>query len=189
MFSAAAAMEQEAELSRICRWEAVACAAGFVDPPPLFLNTHPAELADLADLYRSLVELRTKYPDKPLVLEIHEAAVTSPRVVRELRARLDDLDMRLAYDDFGAGQARLLELAEVSPDYLKFDMDLTRGISVSTFAKQHILGSLVQIARDLGIATVAEGVETAEEQEACLQLGFELGQGFYFGKPAPRLSK
>jgi EAL domain-containing protein (putative c-di-GMP-specific phosphodiesterase class I) len=179
MFSAAAALEQEAALSRVCRWEAVACAAGFVDPPPLFLNTHPAELADLAGLHRSLVELRSKYAQKPLVLEIHEAAVTSPRVVREVRARLDELDIRLA---------RLLELAEVPPDYLKFDMDLTRGISVSTFAKQHILGSLVQIARDLGVATVAEGVETADEQEACLQLGFEYGQGFYFGKPAARLS-
>ncbi len=189
MFSAAAAMEQEVALSRLCRWEAVACAAGFVDPPPLFLNTHPSELADLGGLQRSLVELRAKYPGKPLVLEIHEAAVTSPRIVREVRAGLNDLDIRLAYDDFGAGQARLLELAEVPPDYLKFDMDLTRGISVSTFAKQHILGSLVQIARDLGVATVAEGVETAEEREACLQLGFELGQGFYFGKPSPRLCK
>jgi EAL domain-containing protein (putative c-di-GMP-specific phosphodiesterase class I) len=102
---------------------------------------------------------------------------------------LEALDIRLAYDDFGAGQARLLELAEVPPDYLKFDMDLTRGIAVSTFAKQHMLGSLAQVANDLGVATVVEGVETAEERDACLQLGFELGQGFLFGRPSPGLGR
>lgn len=113
--------------------------------------------------------------------------MTNPWVIRELRATLRDLDMRLAYDDFGAGQARLLELMEVPPDYLKFDMSLTRGIAIAPFARQHILASLVRNTRDLGIVTLAEGIETEEEHEACRELGFELGQGFYYGRPRPNL--
>ena len=69
--------------------------------------------------------------------------------------------MGIAYDDFGAGQARLLELAEVPPHYLKFDMSFVRGIDTAPASRQRLLTSLVSVARDLLVYTVAEGVETA----------------------------
>ena len=59
-----------------------------------------------------------------MVLEIHEASVTSSEMILKLREDLRALDMGLAFDDFGAGQARLVELGEVRPDCLKFDMKL-----------------------------------------------------------------
>ena len=93
----------------------------------LFVNMHPAEIAG-TQLIHSLRELRDQYPTVSVVLEVHESAVTDPRQMRELRANLISLDMGLAYDDFGAGQARLNELAEVPPDYIKFDVSLIRQI-------------------------------------------------------------
>jgi EAL domain-containing protein (putative c-di-GMP-specific phosphodiesterase class I) len=104
--------------------------------------------------------------------------------MRSLQAALQELNIGLAYDDFGAGQARLVELAEVPPDYLKFDICLIRDIHRATADRQRMLKSLVDMVTDLGIAALAEGVETADEHEACQQLGFSLGQGFYYGKPA-----
>jgi EAL domain-containing protein (putative c-di-GMP-specific phosphodiesterase class I) len=89
----------------------------------------------------------------------------------------------IAYDDFGAGQARLLELAEVPPHYLKFDMSFVRGIDAAPATRQRLLSSLVTVARDLLVYTVAEGVETAEEADACMRVGFTHAQGFYFGRP------
>ena len=90
----------------------------------------------------------------------------------------------LAYDDFGAGQSRLNELVQSPPDYLKFDMSLIHDIDAATLQRQQMVASLVQMVRDLGIISLAEGVETPAEAATCLQMGFELGQGFFFGKPA-----
>src|SRR5256885_16736849 len=105
--------------------------------------------------------------------------------MRELRAVLYALEMRLAYDDFGAGQARFVELVEVPPDFLKFDMKLVQGLHTASLARQQLVGSLVQMASDLGILPLAEGIESEEDGIACRELGFVLGQGYYYGRPAP----
>lgn len=96
-----------------------------------------------------------------------------------------DLGMELSYDDFGAGQGRLLELVEVPPHVLKFDMQLSRNIDTASRNRQELLRSLVRIAQDTGTTVLAESVETEAELETCIQIGFELGQGFLYGRPAP----
>ena len=72
-------------------------------------------------------------------MEIHEAAITSASFLAKLRDQLRDLDIGLAYDDFGAGQARLLEMADAPPDVIKFDIHMIRGLceaeSVTTFVE------------------------------------------------------
>lgn len=93
--------------------------------------------------------------------------------------------MSLAFDDFGAGQARLTELVEVHPEYLKFDMSLIRSIDQAPKDKVQMVRSLVHMAADLGIIPLAEGVETQGERDACVDIGFQLGQGYLFGKPVP----
>jgi EAL domain-containing protein (putative c-di-GMP-specific phosphodiesterase class I) len=185
MFSAAQVLELEGELSRMCRTEGLVAAGQLHSPRILFLNTHPCELADLAKLGSSLTELRTMYPAQPIALEVHEAAITDDKAMRELSAVLAGLEMLLAYDDFGAGQARFVELVEVPPHYLKFDMKLIQGIHAASAARQQMLATLVHMARDLGIRALAEGVECQAESDTCHQMGFELGQGFHFGRPAP----
>jgi EAL domain-containing protein (putative c-di-GMP-specific phosphodiesterase class I) len=185
MFTAASTLALEAELSRLCRSEAVAASGALGGSPMLFLNTHPTELIDAATLTRSLRELREQFPATPITLEVHEAAATQADTIRELRDVLSTLTMSLAYDDFGAGQARLVELVEAPPDYLKFDMSLVRGIATASIARQQMLMALVGMARDLGIRTLAEGVESEADSRTCQELGFELGQGYHYGRPAP----
>lgn len=184
MFTAAAMLNMEAELSRLLRFEGTCKSERLPGDPILFVNTHPAELFDPGRLEASLRDLREAAPERQIVLEIHEAAVTKLEQMRTLQAALKNLDIGLAYDDFGAGQARLVELAEVPPDYLKFDICLIRDIHRATADRQKMLNSLVSMVTDLGIAALAEGVEIAGEHEACQQLGFTFGQGFYYGKPA-----
>ena len=182
LFEAAAMVQQEVELSRLFRDEGLRMGLTIANQPELFLNTHPAEMSD-NQLVQSLAELREKHPQVPLTLEVHEATVTNPDSMRELYRQLKDLNIKLAYDDFGAGQARLLELVDVPPDYLKFDRKLIQDIHTSSAQRQQLLAALVRMVRDLGIAPLAEGVELADEAEVCRQIGFTLAQGYLYGRP------
>jgi EAL domain-containing protein (putative c-di-GMP-specific phosphodiesterase class I) len=184
MFTAASQLNVEVELSRMLRWEGLQVATRYPNKPRIFVNTHPCEMDD-PGLLSSMRALREFSEDMPIVLEIHEKAVTDPTRMQELHLALVDLNIGLAYDDFGAGQTRLVELVEVRPDYLKFDMQLVQKIDKASPERQKMLEALVQMTRDLGIITLAEGVETEGEHLVCQQLGFEMGQGFYYGKPAP----
>jgi EAL domain-containing protein (putative c-di-GMP-specific phosphodiesterase class I) len=91
--------------------------------------------------------------------------------------------MLLVYDDFGAGQARLIELAEVPPDYLKFDRSLIQQIHQAPAARHQLLEGLVKMALELGIRLIAEGLENPAEVDICRTLGFDYGQGFLFAVP------
>jgi EAL domain-containing protein (putative c-di-GMP-specific phosphodiesterase class I) len=183
MFAAAKVLDLEGELSRILRDEGIR--SGSILPPDhvLFVNTHPAEIDDLELLIFSLSELRNLEPNRQLVLEIHEGAVTCREQMRTLRTALSEIRVGLAYDDFGAGQARLVELVDVPPDYLKFDMSLVQNLESASIERQRMLASLVQMVHDLGIAPLAEGIELAGDHEICRQIGFQFGQGFYYGYP------
>ncbi len=184
MFNAAARMNMEVELSRMLRWEGIREGLMFPEHTQLFVNTHPLEIRR-EGLVESLAQVRQLSLEVPIVLEIHEAAVTNPSEMREMRARLRALKIGIAYDDFGAGQTRLSELVEAPPDYLKFDISLIRKIDQATPERIRMLKSLINMVIDLGIQPLAEGVETPEEAAACRELGFTTAQGYHFGRPAP----
>lgn len=183
MFQAAVQLDLAAELSRTARAEGIRIGSQLPQPSVLYLNTHPAEMGD-PQLIVSLAEVRASHPAQPIVLEIHEAAITDSASMRELRASLTALDIQLAYDDFGAGRARLNELTEVPPDVLKFDMILVHDIDKASSDRQQMIAALVSMVSQLGITPLAEGIETAAEARTCIELGFELAQGYYFGRPA-----
>ncbi len=185
MFRAAEFFQKEAQLSRMLRTEALR-RSGLSIQQHLFLNTHPAELLDLKHLIVSMQLMRRDNPGQAIALEVHEACALDSATIKTLRLVLDDLGMKLAYDDFGAGQARLHELVEARPDYLKFDRKLIAGLDTAGDSRLQMLGSLVQMCRQLSIATLAEGIETAGEAEACRRMGFELMQGYFFGRPMSR---
>ncbi len=184
LFHIAEAAGLEGELSRLFRVEGIRIGVDAHRASGLFVNTHPAEMDDAA-LLPSLRRARSEAPDSRLTLEIHEGAVTDVGRMRALRAELEELDVGLAYDDFGAGQARLLELVEVPPDYLKFDISLIRGLHRATAGKQRMVEVLVHMVNELGIPALAEGVEEEDEAVACRQMGFTYAQGYHFGRPAP----
>ncbi|MEX0612726.1 MAG: EAL domain-containing protein, partial [Pirellulales bacterium] len=171
MFAAARVLNLEGELSRIFREEGVRSGQVLPAGNSLFVNTHPAEMDDLELLIFSLSELRELEPKRQLVLEIHEAAVAAGDQMRTLRTALTNLQIGLAYDDFGAGQARLVELVDVPPDYLKFDMKLIQRLDSASIDRQRMLASLVKMVHDLGITPLAEGIETEGVHQICRQIG------------------
>jgi EAL domain-containing protein (putative c-di-GMP-specific phosphodiesterase class I) len=118
-----------------------------------------------------------------LVLEVHETAVMEVARMRELAARLRDMNISFAYDDFGAGQARLNEIGEVPAEFVKFDMGLIRDIHIASERKQKVVRDLVTLVKGLGSVVLAEGVEVEAEAEVCRQMGFELIQGYLTGRP------
>ncbi len=183
MFAAAKVLNLEGELSRIMREEGVRSAQVLPADHALFVNTHPVEIDDLDLMLFSLGELRQLEPERPLVLEIHEAAVTCGDQMRTVQAALKDMRIDLAYDDFGAGQARLVELVDVPPDYLKFDMRLVQNLETASIERQRMLASLVKMVCDLGIKPLAEGIEQEGDHEICRQMGFDCAQGFLYGYP------
>jgi EAL domain-containing protein (putative c-di-GMP-specific phosphodiesterase class I) len=173
---------KEAELSRLFRRKAVELVASRSDLPTIFLNTHPVELAR-PGLLESLEELRDVAPQLDIALEIHESVLTRPAQIAELRGLLLERNIALAYDDFGAGQARLIELAEAPPHYLKFDHRFISGLDQAPVAKRRLLQSLLSLARELLVKTVAEGIETPAEARVCAEIGFTHAQGFHVGRP------
>ena len=128
----------------------------------------------------SLAELQGT--ERQLVLEIHEDAVADLPTWRNLRARVHAMGMQIAYDDFGAGQARYLELADSPPEFLKLDMKLIRDIHLNR-SRQHLVQALTRASINLGVQVIAEGVESAEEEDVCRSLGCHFGQGYYFARP------
>lgn len=182
LFELAEALQQAPALSRLFRRASLAHARDLPGRPMLFLNTHPSEGCG-ADLAESLAELRRLMPIAPMVVEIHEGSVSDLNEIRWLRSQLRSLNIGLAYDDFGAGQARLVELVDVPPDFLKFDISLVRDIDKAPYSKQVAVAKLVNMVTELGVAALAEGVERPGEALACQQLGFDFAQGYYFGRP------
>jgi EAL domain-containing protein (putative c-di-GMP-specific phosphodiesterase class I) len=183
MFLAASQLNLETELSVMLRLAGIERGCNLPEKPTLYVNTHPAEIVSCG-LVDSLRELREKFPDQPITLEVHEAAATSPKMMKELRQSLDGLNMQLAYDDFGAGQSRLVELATVCPDVVKFDIKFIREIHLAPTRQQQMVASLVRMVREMNIVPLAEGVELEAEHKVIVDMGFELGQGYLYGKPA-----
>ncbi len=181
MFTAASQLNLEAQLSELFRERGIEIGRALGKEMNLFVNTHPKELGS-DQFYRSLHTIREKY-DQIITLEIHERAATNPDMMRQLSGVLANLDIKLAFDDFGVGEARLVELGEFRPDFLKFDMGLTRSIDQATAKRQEVVALLARLVNDLGIKPLAEGIENEESHRILVDMGFVLGQGFYYGRP------
>jgi EAL domain-containing protein (putative c-di-GMP-specific phosphodiesterase class I) len=153
-------------------------------PPDIdvFVNVHPTSLAieDLWDerssLGRWLPRLTIEVTERAMV---HEGAGLD-RVLAQLRAR----GARIALDDLGAGSSGLAALGAISPDVVKLDMSLVRGLDTSS-ARREIVASLIRLSHRLGMRVVAEGVESPAERDLLVALGCDLLQGYLLGRPGP----
>jgi EAL domain-containing protein (putative c-di-GMP-specific phosphodiesterase class I) len=184
LFQISRRVGRQIELSELFRITALEYAAQIGVKELILFNTLPEEM-NIECLGKSLTKLRRSVPDLKLGMELHENTVTNVEMMKDLRLMLNDLDMLLVYDDFGAGQSRLIELLDSVPDIVKFDIALIQNIQQRSEISRSMVKTLVKMANDAGIRTLAEGVETREEAETCRAIGFELAQGFYFGYPGP----
>jgi len=182
LFELATSLHREVELSVAFREYGLSKLVPHLNGHPVFVNTHPKETFT-EEFYHSIKTLLQKFPKLDLVVEVHETAVTETAQMRVLAERLKDLGARFAYDDFGAGQARLNELGETPAHFVKFDMGLIREIDRASERKRRVVRDLVHLILDLGSIPLAEGVETEAEAEVCCDMGFVLLQGFLTGKP------
>lgn len=185
LFALAAALNSEVRLSQLFRRKTFEAAAAASLRQPLFFNNHPAECDDFDTLLSELSTLRDRFPGLDLIFEVHEGAVTDKEVMVSVRRELNRMNIRLAYDDFGAGQARLLELIEVPPDILKFDISLVRDLEDRDSPKFQLLTTLNDLISTMGIKTLAEGVESEVTAGLCRDIGIDYFQGFHFARPEP----
>lgn len=185
LFRIAESNDLDVELSELLRDTAIEVAATNSLSGELYVNTHPREMVNKDRLLASLTSIRNRYRAHPLMLEIHEQAVTDIDSLKEFIRELKKLDIRLAFDDFGVGQSRLMELVAARPDLIKFDRVLIDGLDRADVSRQNLVRHLKELSSELSIKTLAECVSNEGEYLASKSIGFEFYQGFYFCKPLP----
>lgn len=173
------------ELSSLFREEGVNLGKGLPGTPLFFVNSSKFEIYEIDVLLASMKRIRDIAPKTKIVLEINEKAAANVNDLPILRYNLGEMNMGLAFDDFGVGQTRLVELSNTPPDYLKFDGSLIHKIHLAPMRLHQMISTFIKVSHDLGILTIAEGIESPEESEVCQQLGFDFGQGYLFGRPEP----
>ena len=102
----------------------------------------------------------------------------------EITDHLRDAGCLLALDDVGAGYNSLNLVAQLKPDFIKIDMGLIRGVDDDVF-KARVTAKLLELARELDVKTIVEGVETESEWRWAVQHGADFAQGYLFARPAP----
>jgi EAL domain-containing protein (putative c-di-GMP-specific phosphodiesterase class I)/GGDEF domain-containing protein len=186
LFSFAEETEQIVELERLCRLQAIRGAARLEVPQKLFINCSAHGFVDPELVSAPILEEVRRAGRQPhdIVFEVTErVAITEWKEFRAILAALRGLGFSIAIDDMGAGYSSLQTVAEVEPDYLKFDISLVRDIHLSPI-KRNLLETLVVLSEKIHAKVIAEGVESAEEFHALRAMGVPFAQGFYFAEPA-----
>ena len=156
-------------------------------PVPVSVNISRIDIftIDIAKFFRDLTK-KYDLPHKYLKLEITESAYgEATDVIRELVDELRKDGFMVLMDDFGSGYSSLNMLNNLQVDAIKLDAgflslngdDYERGI--------HILESVINMAKIIGLPTIIEGVETKEQSEFLQNLGCRYAQGYYFSRPIP----
>ncbi len=168
------------QLGRTVRARAAEPMQSMADGPLLFVNLHVRDLVDpaLSDPNSPLAKMARR-----VVLEITErVSLDEVRDARLRVAALREMGFRIAVDDMGAGYAGLSSFAVLEPEIVKLDMSLIRDVHLSP-VRQKVVRSMAALTQDMGIAVIAEGVETSAERATLEELGCSLLQGYLFAKP------
>ncbi|MDX1677154.1 bifunctional diguanylate cyclase/phosphodiesterase [Arsukibacterium sp.] len=137
------------------------------------------------ELVEALEQLFAKYQVKPqlLMLEVSEnALLAEPLRAMAMMQRLHRLGVELVLDDFGTGFSSLAYLRQLPIKYVKVDCSFISELH-KTEAHVAITGAIIDMARNLGLGVIAEGVEGAEVEDKLLRMGCSRGQGFWYSQP------
>ena len=148
------------------------------------VNLSPRQFAEehLVDDIRTIL-LETGLPAKLLVLEITESVLIGDLLsTREKLSALRAMGVRIAIDDFGMGYSSLNYLRALPVDILKIDQAFVAGLGTEQSADA-LVEAIIQMARAMGLETIAEAVEQPCEAQRLRELGARLAQGFHFARP------
>jgi len=139
---------------------------------------HDTITEDIGDALRA-----SGLPASSLIIEVTETALMHNVVAtaRRLHA-IKALGVRIAVDDFGTGYSSLAYLQQFPVDCIKIDRAFTSAVTTSPESRA-LIGTLVQLGKDLGLATLAEGVETTEEMDILRGAEVNQAQGFLMARP------
>jgi diguanylate cyclase (GGDEF)-like protein len=185
-------LERSREIVPVGRWvlfeAARQCQAWRVHHPELSVsvNISVRQLQDpdfVDDVHHALVQ--SELAAEALVLEVTESALAVDMVrIGMVMERVRELGVHLALDDFGTGYSSLLRLKGLPIDRLKIDRSFVSGLG-SSGHDPTVIATVVDLAHKLGLAVVAEGVETEEELRAVSAMGCDEVQGFLLARPGP----
>lgn len=191
IFSAAGGCGLMCQIDEAARWIAIREAARHALRSKIFINFAPTEVDDPLVCLRKTVELLDDLgiAHDQVVFEIVESERIHdlPRL-QWLLNRYREQEFTVALDDVGAGYSTLTVLQGVRPDYSKLDAQLVRNVDTDSY-KAVLLTKLLEANRELGVKTIAEGVESVGEYEWLREHGADFIQGFYVarpGSPPPR---
>ena len=151
------------------------------------INVSPRQLvaAGFADSVATTIEKAGVDPGA-IALEITEVALIDlMEPIRPCLEQLRAVGCRIGIDDFGTGYSSLIYLKRLPLDFLKIDQTFVRGLGVSA-EDEAIVRAVIGLAGALGLATVAEGVETPQQEEMLRELGCHQAQGYLYSIPQPR---
>jgi diguanylate cyclase (GGDEF)-like protein/PAS domain S-box-containing protein len=182
--------EETGAIVAIDRWmlrEACKAVAKIRKTHPTFriaVNLSPRDLreADLPDVVAATLTEHELTPDA-LTLEVTEHVALDDTVVPALR-RLCAIGLRIEVDDFGTGYSSLAYLKRLPVTGLKIDRAFIADLADDAY-DQAIVGSIVSVAKALGLSVTAEGIETDAQIEFVTALGCIEAQGYRFGRPVP----
>jgi len=138
----------------------------------------------IVDLVARLLE-RWHVAPAALEVEITESSIMAdPARASEVLRRLRALGLRIAIDDFGTGYSSLAYLKQLAVDILKVDRSFVCDM-LADDSDQIIVRSTIDLAHNLGLRVVAEGVEDAATGDLLTRLGCDQAQGYYFSRPVP----
>lgn len=136
---------------------------------------------------RRLVEIAARHSVAHELLEVEITESTmlqNPDAANIQIKRLRDLGFRTTIDDFGSGYSSLGLLQLFAADVIKFDRSFVKR-NLAGKRAQIVLGSMIELTRQLGMSAICEGVETREQANILMQHGCYNAQGFYYARPMP----
>lgn len=170
---------------QLCRVKAIEGAAKLHMSGQLSINFLPNAIEQPEACIQQTLQAASRcgFPLSQIIFEVTESEAILDRsrllsIVRKYR----EYGFMTAIDDFGAGYSGLSLFADFQPDLLKIDMALIRDVHRIP-AKQEIVKAIVAMCRNLGVAVLAEGIETPQERDYLYDAGIDLMQGFLFSRP------